>query len=565
MTTQPMNRLHCKHVLQHANQIAVCTNLTELLEQMLGFIIEMMQAQAGTLAFWNETCDGLIVQTTHGTNGRVRVAGQQLAPADRLMHELLYTGQPVFRAMYDADDDLCDSMVCYLPLALAERPVGVVEVLDVPVTMRDAVDDLAVVQVVVERLVTEVEKLRLMEVQKGLLASAARREKRLEALIDFISHISTTLERKQLVHLIMDYAEKLLEVEATSFWLLDEREGQLMLLVSAGDTSDSMGDVRVALGEGIIGHVVQTGKRKVVNDVRTEPLFNQAIDEESGFVTRSILTVPMLAPKIQRGGLRGEIQETIIGGAQALNKRDGSPFTDEDVRRFETLARQAAIAFQFSHLFEEAEILFWGVIKAITSAIDLIDPYTFGHSERVSEFSVAIAEELKYTLYLTPKDIHCIRVGSMLHDIGKIGVDPQVLKTPSRLTEEQFTEMKKHPMYGFELLTKAGLGELLCEELKALAEHHERLDGKGYPRGLTNGEISRIGRIVAVADVFDALTSDRPYRAALSVEEAFAIMEKGAGQELDPECVAALIQARRHGKIRVQCERAGYVPPVINA
>jgi HD-GYP domain-containing protein (c-di-GMP phosphodiesterase class II) len=143
----------------------------------------------------------------------------------------------------------------------------------------------------------------------------------------------------------------------------------------------------------------------------------------------------------------------------------------------------------------------------------------------------------------------------MLHDVGKIGVDVQVLKKPGRLTDDEFQEMQRHPMYGVKLFNEAGLSELLAEELMALAQHHERLDGRGYPSGLSGEEISRIGRIVAVADTFDALTSDRPYRSALSAEEAFAILDAGAGTELDSACVAALKQARIIGKIRTQHER----------
>jgi HD-GYP domain-containing protein (c-di-GMP phosphodiesterase class II) len=172
----------------------------------------------------------------------------------------------------------------------------------------------------------------------------------------------------------------------------------------------------------------------------------------------------------------------------------------------------------------------------------------------VSDFSVAIAEQLE----LPPEDIYRVRVGSMLHDVGKIGVDPQVLKKPGRLTDTEFQEMQRHPLYGVKLFQEAGLSELLAEELMALAQHHERLDGRGYPAGMKGEEISRMGRIVAVADTFDALTSDRPYRNALSVEEAFAILEKGAGTELDAQCVHALMQARAKGKIRVQHERDDY-------
>jgi HD-GYP domain-containing protein (c-di-GMP phosphodiesterase class II) len=143
----------------------------------------------------------------------------------------------------------------------------------------------------------------------------------------------------------------------------------------------------------------------------------------------------------------------------------------------------------------------------------------------------------------------------MLHDVGKIGISEQILRKPGRLTNEEFDEIKQHPMYGVQLFEEAGLGNLLSEELLALAQHHERLDGRGYPYGLRGERISRIGRIVAVADVFDALTSDRTYRAAFSGDEAIALLQDMAGTELDAACVAALAQARKEGKILVQNER----------
>lgn len=558
-------------VLQRANQIAASETLDELLNQMLEFLMQLTHAQASICHIYDAASCKLSLKASRGSiGGQDGVSAHLLNDAEKIC-DILTTGQPLFvpDTCQDATFALLTSLppesipanLYCLPLHCNNRAIALVQLAGLP--PESIVPDQAtppLLQLILDRLATEIDKAHRIEQQNALLYTAEYREKhsqyreaQLEGLIDFISRISTTLEREELISIIMDYAEELLGVETTSFWLLDEKTNRLKLLVAGAATRDKVSEVSVALGEGIIGHVVQTGEMKVVNDVRQEPLFNTNIDMESGFVTRSILSVPMKAPRIQRGDLRGEIKETIIGGAQALNKRDGTPFTEEDIRCFETLSRQAAIAFQFSHLFEEDNTLFWGVVKATTAAIDLIDPYTRGHSDRVSDFSVAIAEQLG----LPPAEIYRIRVGSMLHDVGKIGVDPQVLKKPGRLTEEEFREMQRHPTYGVELFKEAGLSELLREELQALAQHHERLDGKGYPNGLSGDEISFIGRIVAVADIFDALTSDRPYRSALPVEEVFDILEKTAGTELDTRCVAALIQARARGKIKVQHERMG--------
>lgn len=534
-------------ILQQANAAAASSDIDELAARTLDLCLTVMQASAGAFYLYDVRHDALDCRQQYGD-----AATQAPYLLRGSVYETLHHHEPVLFANLAASSGWrsCEPgsscSFCSLVLHVDEAPVGLVQLFGMPpVVVDDPTEALMLAHLVAGRMATEFDKLMR-------LARAQLRAEKLEALVDFISHLSTTLERSELIQLIMEYAEKLINVEATSFWLLDEHN-RLNLLVTAGDTRDTMPAVSVALGEGIIGHVVQTGQLKVVNDVRNEPLFANRIDDQSGFVTRSIISAPMLAPIIKRGDLdpRGAVRETIIGGVQALNKRDGSAFNDEDTQFLVTLARQAAIAFQFSRLFEEDHTLFWGVVRATTSAIDFTDPYARGHSARVSDFSVAIAEQLDL-----PKDyIFHVRVGSMLHDIGKIGVSEQVLRKPGYLTPEEQEEVRRHPMYGVELLQEAGLGDLLREELLAMAQHHERLDGTGYPAGLRGAEISLIGRIVAVADVFDALTSDRPYRAALSLEDAFEILERLASKELDADCVEALMSARAAGKILTQHER----------
>jgi HD-GYP domain-containing protein (c-di-GMP phosphodiesterase class II) len=262
--------------------------------------------------------------------------------------------------------------------------------------------------------------------------------------------------------------------------------------------------------------------------------------------------VPLRSPSIDLGPERGMLPESIIGGAQALNKRNGGVFTDDDMGLFEALAGQAATVLQLARLYEDTKKLFEGVVNVVAGAIDAKDPYTEGHSRRVSDYSVAIAEELE----LEQERVYHIKIGGILHDVGKIGVPDAILKKPDRLTEEEMALMRQHPTKGHEIMQQEELRWLLREELPALLQHHERLDGRGYPQQLLGDQISQIGRIVAVADVFDALTSDRPYRAGMPFEDAFAILRRCAGTELDPRCVEALWCARQKGKVLMQRERS---------
>jgi HD-GYP domain-containing protein (c-di-GMP phosphodiesterase class II) len=540
--------------LEKAGQLASQMNTAALPEPLLALVAPVVSAQAGLFFTVAEEPpgDALACYATYGETALCEALERAVVAHQDTVDKVLHTATP---AMFPLDDQ----QVYYQPLAAPAHLAGLL-VLLVPPTLHTDAEEMTVVHLIIERVLHAAEQQRALAEQRRQLRESVNRGQRLDALVDFISHISVTLERTELLRLIMGYAERLLNVEATSFWLLDEAHQRLHLLVSAGDYSEQMSEISVQVGEGIIGQVVQSGQRRIVNDVHQEPCFNAQIDRQSGFETRSILTVPMRVPRILRGDVGGEIRESIIGGAQALNKRDGCPFTREDVRLFETLVRQAAIAFQLSRMFEEDYTLFWGVIRATTGAIDLIDPYTHGHSERVSDFSVAIAEELQ----MSPAEVYHVRVGSMLHDVGKIGVDPQVLKKPGYLTEREMQEIQRHPGYGVELFRGAGLSELLSEELLALEQHHERLDGSGYPYQLRGEEVSLIARVVAVADVFDALTSDRPYRTALPITDVLEMLKRSAGTEFDADCVAALLRARARGLIQTQRERqqAHYPPPV---
>jgi HD-GYP domain-containing protein (c-di-GMP phosphodiesterase class II) len=542
-------------IVRRANQIAVSTQLDALLDQMLELFVEVADAEAGTLYLYDADRNALIFKVVKGDAASLSMLGT-VFPADHgIAGATLQSNQPIFipdveqdarwdRRLGELSTLRLRTMYC-LPLALPDRPVGVVQVFNLPSATVDDAEELAVLDLLGNRMASEIEKVRL-------LSDAQRREKRLSALVDIISQLTTTLERDQLLTLIMSHARDLLEVEATSVWQLDEQRGLLELYVATGDRGDKLKAITVPVGQGLIGECVQTGQRILVEDVAKDPRHNKQVDERSGFVTRSILSVPLRAPAIQLGRERGELKASIIGGAQAVNKRGGGAFTEDDIALFETLASQAATVLQLARLYEETDKMFQGVVKVVAGAIDAKDPYTQGHSQRVSEFSVAIAEELG----LPKEQIYHIRMGGILHDVGKIGVPDAILKKPDRLTDEEMAEMRQHPSKGYEILQQEELRWLLREELPALLEHHERLDGRGYPNGLMGDQIHEIGRIVAVADVFDALTSDRPYRNGMPVDEAFAILRRGAGTELDFNCVEALWRARQKGKVLMQRERS---------
>ena len=192
---------------------------------------------------------------------------------------------------------------------------------------------------------------------------------------------------------------------------------------------------------------------------------------------------------------------------------------------------------------EENRQLFLGTVKGLAAAIDGKDPYTRGHSERVSRFSVAIAQRMG----LDDDEVEKIRVSALLHDVGKIGIDDNILKKPAALTDEEFEIMKKHPQKGYKIMSQI---PAMKEFLPGMYMHHEMVDGRGYPQGLKGDEIPLMGKIVAVADTFDAMTTDRPYQKAMKFEDAVARIESFVNTRYDPEVVAAFSAACTEGQIR---------------
>lgn len=186
--------------------------------------------------------------------------------------------------------------------------------------------------------------------------------------------------------------------------------------------------------------------------------------------------------------------------------------------------------------------LFLGTLKVLTAAIEAKDPYTRGHSARVNEYSKTIGVELG----LSDEQLEFLQYAALLHDVGKIGIDEKILSKPGKLSTMEWGTVKEHPLMGATIIEPI---ELFSEILPFVIHHHEAFDGEGYPRGLRGSEIPFGARIIALADAFDAMTSDRPYRKAYSVAAAIDEIKEKAGTQFDPTVVEAFLSAIEKGKI----------------
>ncbi|MBN1392927.1 MAG: HD domain-containing protein [Sedimentisphaerales bacterium] len=247
---------------------------------------------------------------------------------------------------------------------------------------------------------------------------------------------------------------------------------------------------------------------------------------------KSIIAVPFWGKGKAAAPFAEENQNgsPMIGLMVAINRIDKPDFDSTDVKLFNSVANGCAIFIDNGRLFKDLEELFIGSLKALTNSIDAKDQYTRGHSERVAFISRWIAERMGGEEPLKEEEIQKIYLAGLLHDIGKMGVDDAVLRKKGKLNEQELTNMRKHPAIGASILSEI---KQMHDIVPAILCHHERPDGKGYPNGLVGDQIPLVGKIVGLADSFDAMTSKRTYKGAMSLEKAKEEIKNGLGTQFD--------------------------------
>jgi len=340
-----------------------------------------------------------------------------------------------------------------------------------------------------------------------------------------VSSLDQHIVRKR----VMEAITKVLRVEAGSLLMVDENNKEVYFEVALGDKSDMVKEIRLKMGEGIAGWVAEHGEPLMIQDVMKDTRFYKKADKKTDFVTRNILCVPV------------KIKDKIIGVLQAINRIDGG-FTQDDISLFEMFSNHVAIALDNARLYEDVKEAFIDIAETLAEAIEKRDPYTGGHTRRVVNYSLAIAEHMN----MSEKEKEMLKFSAVLHDIGKIGVDDSVLRKHGPLTREEFNIMKKHPLYGVEIL---GHVKQLKDLIPGMFAHHERPDGEGYPIGLKEDEIPLTARIISAADALDAITTNRPYRKGLSLKTAVEEIKRCGGTQFDASVVEAFIKSFEKGEI----------------
>ena len=345
-----------------------------------------------------------------------------------------------------------------------------------------------------------------------------KEHEKLKLLFDVTRNISRELVLDRLLMLIMDQVKSVLNCERCTVFVLDREKDELWSRVAHGEK-----EIRFPSHLGIAGHVVTTGEVLNIPDAYADPRFNPEIDKKTGYHTRNILTAPM----------RNKLGE-IIGVFQTLNKI-GTAFNRDDEELLNAISIIAAVQIENAQLYEEQKKTFESFIETLASTIDARDPLTAGHSKRIALY----ADEIARVVNLDDSERAVLRTAALLHDYGKIAIREAILTKDGRLTDEEFKHIQRHPMFTRSILKKINFSRELRSVPEIAASHHEKLDGSGYPNGLREAQIPKLGKILAVVDVFDALTSKRHYRDRMAFEKVIGILAEGTGTQFDEFFVAA--------------------------
>lgn len=342
---------------------------------------------------------------------------------------------------------------------------------------------------------------------------------KLEILLRWAGRITRERDPERLIPLLADLAKEILEVDRCSLFLYDDSKQTLYTIVAHGNVR-----IEVPFSSGIVGDSFIRNETVIVEDAYTDPRFNREVDVKTGYRTKNILALPL-------NDSRGKT----IGVIQAINKLNGN-FTSQDVELLSLISVYAVDSIEASMLYKRLEKAYRETINRLSYAAEYKDPETYNHIVRIGLYSRYLAEKLGFD------EEYCrnIELAAPMHDVGKLGIPDSILLKKGKLNDEEWEIMKKHTIIGYEIL-KDSESELLQMAARIALEHHEKWDGTGYPYGKKGEEISVEARIVALVDVFDALTSERPYKPAWNFQEAVDYIKGLAGKQFDPSLFGVFV------------------------
>ena len=349
----------------------------------------------------------------------------------------------------------------------------------------------------------------------------------LELLFSYMPKIAAERKMDNLLVLMADLGRSIVSADRCSLWLVDEDNGVLWTKVAHG-----VSELRIPLNAGFVGYSVRTGEPLLIKDAYQDPRFDRRSDEKTHYRTTSVMTVPLM-----------NSMGHVMGVFQAINKQgvnekgEQEIFSIQDLERLSLTAVYSAKTVESAMLNTELEATQREIIHILGDASESRSQETGDHIQRVAEISYTLAK----LMGLPEEDVDRIRLAAPMHDLGKVGIPDAILNKPGRFTDEEYAIMKSHSEKGYNMLCNSKR-KLLRFAAEIARSHHERWDGRGYPRGIAGEEIPLAARICAVADVLDALSSPRCYKQPWPEEKVKEEFIKQRGAQFQPELVDVLIE-----------------------
>ncbi|MDI6736040.1 MAG: PocR ligand-binding domain-containing protein [bacterium] len=343
----------------------------------------------------------------------------------------------------------------------------------------------------------------------------------ISGLFEINKTIISTMDLRKVLMSIVKAAASSMGLKKCSIRLLDEKGKILVMTTSIGLSKEYLKKTEIRVGKSIVGKVVKQKKPMFVSNIDEDNRLEDSIRAKKENIA-SLLSVPLI------------FQNRVLGAITIYSTRPHK-YSEDEIALLCNLADQATIAIENIRLFVLRREGIISITQSLAETIEAKDSYTRGHCEKVAHYAVIIADRLG----LSTTKQRQIYLAGLFHDIGKIGVSENILLKPGALTLEEFNDMKKHPSISVKILSPIDFpGEILS----TVYQHHERIDGKGYPYGIVGKDITLDARIIEIADSYDAMTSDRPYRKALSKSNAIIELKRCAGMQFDPEIVDIFIK-----------------------
>ncbi len=512
--------------------------LDHFLDRLMDWILIATETQSAALLLLDDSGKKLEFIVTKGPSSE-KLKGVTISVNEGIAGRTISNNSPYVSQNVKKDDtwspriakslNYQTSNLLAVPLRIEGKPKGVIEIINKTNGQLFTDDDTELLQSLANEMALALRNAHLLDdarFQAGNFGTLAR----LSAILN------SSLDQKIVRQKALESVVELMDCETGSLYLIDEKKDELYFEVALGEKGDAVKEIRLKMGEGIAGWVAQKGESDLVPDTNIDPRWASRVDKKSEFVTLNLITVPV------------KIKNKVIGVLQAINKLHGKKPNKADLQLLENLSDQVAIALENAKLYEEQKVMFTETAEALATAIEKRDPYTGGHTKRVRDLSMATAKYLN----LSADTLELLEISAILHDIGKIGVDDAILRKPGKLNKKEFEQMKQHPTYGNEIL---GHVKQLGPAIPGMKYHHERVDGKGYPDKLKASKIPLLAKIICVADSWDAMTSDRPYRKGLTDDVALAELKKNRGSQFDAKVIKAFQKAYENGEIISQSKK----------